>query len=243
MQYDQPLLVVAKLSTHFRISSLVKQLKSEGQATYAPQANNASEQCEVILDGMSFLLSRYAPAELNKGFEIDTLANSFCKKPVSDSSAIGIALGENIKSGKHVATINRALLKLAILTGDIVNATHVSWLPARHNIDFGFFVEAANDYIAGGPVPALIQVAVNKSSDGALHTTGLDYFCGQEVVFQAPPDFPENESIKRLVRIAHDLATNGPIDNAIETSGLDVDETIRFQPSGDSKHLSVEIIV
>ena len=243
MQYDKPLLVVAKLDDDFRLFNLAEQLKSEGQTTYTQQANSAYEQCEVIWDGMSFLFSRYTPADLNNGFEIETLANSFCKKPVADSSAIGIALGENIKSGKHVATINRALLQLAILTGDIVNASHVSWLPARHNIDFGFFVEAANDYIAGGPVPALIQVAVNKSSDGALHTTGLDYFCGQEVVFQAPTHFPENESIKRLVRIAHDLATNGPIDNNIETSGLDAGETIRFQPSRDSKYLSVEIIV
>ena len=91
------------------------------------------------------------------------------------------------------------------------------------------------------PIPALVQIGIAETESGMFETTGLDYFAGQEVRLNAPTGYAANEAVKRLVRIAHDIASNGKIDNEIETSGLVAGESLLFRPSEDHRYLDVSI--
>ena len=72
-------------------------------------------------------------------------------------------------------------------------------------------------------------------------TTGLDYFTSQEIRLETPVDFPANEAVKRLVRIAHDIATNGKVDSKIEIPAMARSEKLLFRPSEDGRYLNVSI--
>lgn len=236
-----PLLIVGSFPDTFNLpdllqSSLVRKNISLTKTKYADL-----DRHKIITDGMVFELDLFSEEETGNILKQNCGATLFGSAAEQGSAGIGLWLGDHLENGRHLPSINRTLLKVAQILGQAVSATHICWLPARQSIDFAHFEEAVADYLAGGPTPILIQIAITKNPNNRLQTRGLSYFSNQEITLAETPNLSESEALKRLVRISHDIAINGKIDNVLEVDGLDKGEKITFKPSRNASELAVEI--
>ncbi|MEP2988795.1 MAG: hypothetical protein ABJL11_03710 [Parasphingorhabdus sp.] len=199
------------------------------------------DQYEIISDGMTFDLKLFSEAETQNMLQQNSVTTLFNSAAKHNSKSIGIWLGDHLKSGKHLPSINRALIRIAKLLGQSVSATHLGWLPAQQSIDFEHFEESADDYLTGGPTPILFQIAIIKSGDRTMKTRGLSYFSDQEVTLRTAPNMNESEAIKRLVRICHDITINGKIEQKIVVDGLVEGEKITLEPTSNLTNVTVSI--
>lgn len=159
----------------------------------------------------------------------DTIANN----PIS----IGTLFGKHLKSGKHNTTVNKALLRLTQAIGETVSATHITWLPAQQTTGFGHFSDAVIDYVEGSPIPILVQIAISREENGHFQTRGPNYFAGQEIALVAPTNMADNDAIKHLVRIIHDISVNGRIDNKLDVGEFEQGEVISYHSSPNFSNL------
>lgn len=238
-----PLLIIGSYPKDFDLQSLLLTDSIQKFISLNEDKYTDLDRYEIIADGMTFELELFSETETATTLKQNCTTTLFSSAANPNSQSIGVWLGENLQSGKHLPSVNRSLLGIAKLLGREASATHVCWLPAQHSLDFRHFEEAVEDYLAEGPTPILFQIAISKNEKGLLKTLGLSYFSGQEITLNQPISMSDSETIKRLVRVAHDIAVNGKIDNAIVTEGLDEGEKITFKPSHDLSNLSVEITV
>ncbi len=241
VQIVSPLILLAELPKDFQLSGLNLSEKNGARILFNAQKYSDLEVIEVILDGMTFTLTHLTRDETHQNLEIENLRKIFCKALPSTVSGISISLGENLSGAGHIAPVNRALMELGYMIGQDIDAQAIIWSPANQLVGFEYFGEATRQYVDGGPLPILVQVAIKDNEDQSFQTTGLSYFAGQEIFLNTPEEYTQSDSIKRLVRIAHDIATNGRIDNEVETDGLVDGERISFTPDPEKQLIHVKI--
>lgn len=239
MQTDLPLLIMADIPPSFCLTDLI--LADQAMEIIDLNPSQYENQVEAMIGGMSFTLIHYSAKEIEQDLAISDLTHIFYEPTEQKLPGIGIALGKHIKSAKHSGTINRALLQLTRYVGQSIKATAVVWRPAQLQIGFDYFTGATDHYIEGGPFPVLAQIAISKTTKGSFLTSGLSYFSGQEVTINTPAGYAPNEVVKRLVRIAHEIATNGKIKESMETDGFIAGESLSLVPRDDGQ--LVEIII
>ncbi len=240
MQTDLPLLIMADIPQSFCLTDLI--LLDQAMETIDLRPSQYENQLDVMIGGMTFALIHYSPEDIDQSLATADFDHIFCDPTEQKLSGIGIALGEHIKSAKHSETVNRALLQLGRYVGQSIKATAVIWRPAQLQIGFAYFIGATDHYIEGGPFPVLAQIAISKAADGSFLTSGLSYFSGQEVTINTPAGYAPNEVVKRLVRIAHDIATNGKVDKSIETEGFVSGEILSLVPREDGQVVEITIV-
>lgn len=241
MQSDLPILIMADIPDMFCLADLKLSDQAADIITLIPSQYQNRDRLKAMIGGMSFTLTHLDTSEIDQTFTISDMEHIFCKPPTKKTPGIGIALDEHIMSARHSQTVNRALLQLARHVGQSLNAATIVWQPAQLHIGFDYFIGATDHYIAGGPFPVLAQIAISETAKGEFQTSGLSYFSDQEITITAPAGYAPNEVVKRLVRIAHDIATNGKIEAKIETDGFVSGETLVLTPQDDGQ--SVEIII
>lgn len=242
VQQNPPLLLIVPVADTFRLSDLILPEEITARVTLNHAKYADLDMLEAIVGGMSFTLTHHVKQDAFQNFSTQKLNHIFCNAPEQQMPAIGVALSDHIANAKHDSTVNRTFLELARIIGEALNATSVIWQPAKLHIGFEYFVEASDQYITGGPFPVLIQIAISESPKGTFHTSGLSYFSGQEMRLSAPATYPARQVIKRLVRIAHDIATNGKIDTPTEAQGFVPGETLSLNPSADHHIVDIEIV-
>ncbi len=240
MQTDLPLLIMADIPQSFCLTDLI--LSEQAMEIIGLNPSQYHNQMEAVISGMTFSLIHYSTEEIDQSLPTTDLEHIFCEPTELKLSGIGIALGENIKSAKHSETINRALLQLTSYVGQSIKATAIIWRPAQLQIGFDYFAGATDHYLKGGPFPVLAQIAVSKTTEGSFLTSGLSYFSGQEATINTPTGYAPNQVIKRLVRIAHDIATNGKVEKSIETDGFIPGEILSLIPREDGQVVEIVIV-
>ncbi|GAA0483833.1 hypothetical protein GCM10009096_27930 [Parasphingorhabdus litoris] len=242
VQNEPPLLIMIPETAEFRLSQLALPKELATQITLNVEKYSDLNIIEAVMGGMSFTLTQHLAQDAFRHFSAQKLDHIFCHAPECPAPAIGISLSDHMAGAKHDTTVNRNFLKLARLIGQTLDATSIVWQPARLHVGFDYFVEATSQYSEGGPFPVLVQIAISEDSKGRFQTFGLSYFSGQEVRLNAPADYPQNQVIKRLVRIAHDIATNGKIDTPTEAEGFASGETLSFTPNADQTIVDVMVV-
>ena len=155
--------------------------------------------------------------------------------------ALGIDLGDNIKGGETIAPIIKGLLALARRLGQGSGAIATAWTPALIVSDFGYFAQAVTSYENDGAFPVLALVDFQSRDDDVIVTRGLAFLSTQEVSF-VKGDLPLDEVTRRLVRIVHDIATNGPVTVKLEVEGMRAREIIHLIPSISGQEVRAEMI-
>lgn len=235
------LVIIGHFPDSFELSAVLKSVSASSDIYFNEKKYAGFDRYEISVNGMAFELQQFGMFETQKLLKQSIVSSIFGSPADCQSKSIGVWLGDHLKSGKHMPTINRALLNVGKLVGQAVSATHIGWLPAHQSIDFEHFAVSVDDYLDGGPTPILLQIAIKKSDDQELRTLGLNYFANQEVVLVPAPGMIESEAIKRLVRICHDIAVNGRIETELETDGLHEGEKICFKPNADRSNLAITI--
>lgn len=242
MQKDLPLLIMADMPQTFCLADLTLSDQASKTITLHQSRHQNVDRLEAMVGGMTFTLVHHSAEEIDQTIPAAGLEKIFSEPSEKKLSGIGIFPSEHVASAKHSGTVNRALLQLAQQVGQSIGAASIIWQPAQLQIGFDYFIGATDHYIAGGPFPVLAQIAIAEMSEGIFQTTGLSYFSEQEIRISAPTGYAPNEVIKRLVRIAHDIATNGKIDKKIETDGFVPGEKLSITPDNNSEFVEIAII-
>lgn len=241
MQSDLPLLILADIPQGFSLTDLTLSDQASASIDLAPSQYQNLDRLRAVTGGMTFDLVRQSVEEADQSLAAPDLEHIFCEPPIKQLSGIGFAHADHISAGKGNETINRALLQLARHVGQSIKASSIIWRPAQLHIGFDYFVGATEHYIAGGPFPVLVQIAISETPEGELRTSGLSYFADQEIQITAPANYAPNEVVKRLVRIAHDIAINGKIEERTEIDGFIAGEKLCITPNANGQ--SVEITI
>lgn len=241
MQSDLPLLILADIPQTFSLTDLIVSEQASTVIKLAPSQYQNLDRLRAVISGMTFDLVRQNAEEIEQSLADRHLEHVFCEPPVKQLSGIGIALTEHITGAKGNETINRALLQLARYVGQSIKASSIIWRPAQLHIGFDYFAGAIEHYIAGGPFPVLVQIAISETPEGDMRTNGLSYFADQEIRISAPASYAPNEVVKRLVRIAHDIATNGKIKEKTEADGFIAGEKLFITPDENGQTVNIAI--
>lgn len=160
----------------------------------------------------------------------DAVANIFCDVDLGKTrSAITFALGAAVASGQHMPAIIKMLLLLADTLGTALEAKSVFWTPSSVATGFSYYSEAVRQYANGAAFPALITVAFDTDGHDCIRTSGLSWLSGQELIFERD-QLPVNEAMRYVVRMVHDLATNGPVNAQMEVPGMSEHEKLQLNP-------------
>lgn len=184
---------------------------------------------EVVYCGVTFNASVVEKPEQFSG-----LKSIFCNLDTTQiCSALEIGLSGHVEGGERVPAIVQALLGFARKVGLEVDATATIWHPANLVSGFKYFSQAVSAYLAGGAFPVLALINFRNMPRGLITSGGLDMLAGQELQVECG-NMAEGEMMRRIVRVVHDIATNGPICRHIILDGLDVNERVDLEPDHDS---------
>jgi hypothetical protein len=158
----------------------------------------------------------------------------------SMQSVLAIELGENVKGGEVIAPIIKTLLSLSRSIGTELSAAAVYWRPADILSGFGYFADAVKAYADGGVFPVLALIHFDRNTAGMVSSKGLAFLCEQEMRFSLGM-MPLEEGMARVIRVAHDLATNGSVSAPLELLGLAEGEHLVLTPDSAGRIVSVQI--
>jgi hypothetical protein len=204
--------------------------------TFGDGSNPASVSGSLLFNGVAFtyaLQSCPAPA---------ARYHIFCNADLSDiHSAVHIDLGAAVASGRVVPSIVQAMLELGDVLGGNLDIKAVFWSPAAVASGYDYYAEAVAQYAEGAAFPALLCVSFDMSTNGIVQTTGLAWLCDQELTF-AHGQLPAHEAMRYVVRLVHDLATQGAYDRALELPGLHAEEVVVVTTSPDQGTANARLV-
>jgi hypothetical protein len=162
------------------------------------------------------------------------LKQIFCNlEATSIGCAMEVGLGDHVSGGERVPAIIQALLGAGQKLGVAFGALGAIWHPASIVSGFDYFSEVVADYLAGGAFPVLAMINFKAGDDGIINSTGLSLLAGQELRISAA-GMNQNEIMRRVVRVAHDIAVNGPILAPAKLTGIEVHEVLKFHPEPET---------
>jgi hypothetical protein len=204
--------------------------------TFNDGSNIASVSGSLLFSGVSFtyeLQACPAPAATH---------HISCNADLTDiQSAVHIDLGPAVASGRVVPAIVQAMLELGEVLGHHLGIKAVFWSPAAVVSGYDYYAEAVAQYAEGAAFPALLCVGFDVSTNAIVQTTGLAWLCDQELTF-AHGQLPAHEAMRYVVRLVHDLATQGAYDCALELPGLHADEVVVVTPSPDQGTVNARLV-
>lgn len=238
---EPPLLIIAPLADDLDLAHLPWCEEAAVKIAVNRAKFRNLEMVEVIVHAMPFLLSRLTALETGQQITAGRCEPLACDLPSAGESAIGIALGDNLTSAKHLPEVNGRLLLLGKWIGESLAATTVGWLPSRRLISFASYAEGVDQYLADGRFPSFFQTCFSEVRSGHFVTSGLHYFADQEIRLTAPVDYSLVMVTECLVRIIEDIAAHGKIDRPARSAGMFRGETLIYTPSDYLGHVDISI--
>ncbi|MBL0924348.1 MAG: hypothetical protein IBJ12_07765 [Sphingomonadaceae bacterium] len=202
---------------------------SQTDITVAQTGPGNRHSVDIVYCGVTFRLALDSTRP-----DLSGLKKIFCNLDSSSvGSVLGISLGDHVAGGERVPAIVQGLLGVGQRLGKLLGATGAIWHPADILSGFPYFSEAVADYLGGGGFPALALVNFKGGKDGSIVTHGLALLSGQELEI-CPAEMGQSEVMRRVVRVVHDIATNGPVQNPVELAGIEAGEIIHLEPLRES---------
>ena len=163
-------------------------------------------------------------------FELEDAYSEFKQIMLNSNLAMarsGLALGfsEFASSPQPILPMVKLLLELASILAKSLRVSAVLWKPAELASGPELFQDSVHSFVSGGAFPSLSLVRFESTKIGVLRTRGLTWFADQEIEFHLN-QLAENEAVRRMIRIIHDIAENGAIAEDVETAGLDHGERV-----------------
>jgi len=88
----------------------------------------------------------------------------------------------------------------------------VVWPTSQSAIGRRFFESVTTAWLDGGPFPALGLTAFRETIDGAMQSTGLDFWIGQELRIEPPLSSDKVAATRLGVRLVNQLIAVGGIE-------------------------------
>jgi hypothetical protein len=173
---------------------------------------------ELLTDGLTFDLTGLAPGPASA---FPTFAHRF-DLPIlplaADHDVLTLRPGPHLAGGPGSMPVNRAMLGLACdLVRHFADLVAVAWPASGSVIGRRYFESVTSAWLDGGPFPALGLTAFIETPDGALQSTGLGFWIGQELRIEPPLSTDRVAATRLGVRLVNHLVLIG---------GLDADDRI-----------------
>lgn len=157
----------------------------------------------------------------------------FCN--ISDSmfsSAIAIDLGVNVRCGRKNAAVMQSFFQFIHFLIPLTQPIAAIWNVSKIITDPSYLLSNFNDYSNGGLFPILpfIDFIIDKAD--VIRSRGLSYFSDQEILYNIGHLSPI-DVIKRMSRMAHDIAVNGDYSHNMIIEGLAKGEQIAISVDAD----------
>lgn len=151
--------------------------------------------------------------------------------PAFDQSRqrILLSLSEE-KNGISSLQMAAALAGYALRLATFVPADVICWPYAQLVSDVEQLRAAMDRFSAGQDAPVLQFVRMTVRGDGSLTSTGLSYFCGQEIRLRAIGDVSVAGLVRRACRIAAEAMLHGPFEEQVDVAGLAIGERVKILP-------------
>lgn len=166
---------------------------------------------ELLCDGLTFDLAGFAPGpggpfpELRHRFDLTEMPAA-----ADGYEVLTLRPGPHLVTGGSAMPVMRALLALACeFVRHFEELVAVAWGPTRSAIGRRFFESVAAAWLEGGPFPALGLTAFSQTADGALESTGLDFWIGQELRLEPPLSSDRVAATRLAIRLVNHLVLCG----------------------------------
>lgn len=165
---------------------------------------------ELLTGGLTFDLTGLAPGPASA---FPTFAHRF-DLPIlplaSDHEVLTLRPGPHLAAGPGSLPVNRAMLGLACdLVRHFADLVAVAWPASASVIGRRYFESVTSAWLDGGPFPALGLTAFIETPDGALQSTGLGFWIGQELRIEPPLSADRVAATRLGVRLVNHLVLIG----------------------------------
>lgn len=175
------------------------------------------EWLELLQSGMTFDLLGLSPGPSVASPAIAHRLACDAHFDPADHEAIALVPGPHLADGANSLPIVRAMLDLACgIARRIVGVRTICWSPARSAVAMPMFCQSVEQWLGGGPFPALGLTSFSLDERGAMRSEGLAHFLGQELSI-APELASDRIAATRLgARLVHDLVARGRLESPRE---------------------------
>lgn len=125
--------------------------------------------------------------------------------------ALALLPGPHLADAAGLIPVVRAIAAAAVAIAELPGLLAVCWDPAHSWMAPAYFRKVAGDWLAGGPFPVLGLTSLERGADGAMHSIGLGFLIGQEVLFPAGTRLDPPLQARIAVRLINDLIQHGPL--------------------------------
>lgn len=184
-------------------------------------------------------------------FDCRGLAPGAAASPAGGASLLGLAevpTGEvitlepspHLAEGRGLLPVVRAMAGLGVGLCQLPGIRGVYWRPAHCWMTVKYFVGVVEEWLKGGPFPALGLTSLRHASDGGMVSVGLDYLIGQELHFSPNRKLAPAAAARIAVRLVNDLVSAGPLLRTAHLRGPE-GELIEVQPGVEGHELQVTV--
>lgn len=133
--------------------------------------------------------------------------------------AIALQPGPHLAEAAALLPVVRAMAMLALQLAELPGLLALCWNPAGCWMAPAYFRKIANDWLAGGPFPALGLTSLHRGEQGAMHSRGLAVFTGQELMIPAAEGITPADQARIAVRLINELVGLDPLTEPVELTG------------------------
>ena len=193
---------------------------------------------ELLASGLTFDLQGLKPSA---GVEVAAASHLYgLPEDIGkfDFEAISIVPGAHIAAGGALLPVVRVLMRLAAVLTTELPVRAVCWNPAQAWMEPKYFSRIMAHWLSGGPFPSLGLTALRRRDDGAVESSGLAYFTGQELCVAEHEEAAGSETMKLAARVIDKLVMHGPLERSETFAGLEGERLIA-EPSPDGRYVVV----
>jgi hypothetical protein len=140
---------------------------------------------------------------------------------VPRGETLALLPGPHLAEGRGLLPVVRVLAGLGAALAGLPGVLAVCWNPAGTAMAPEYFRKRVFDWLGGGAFPALGLTTLQRESNGAMVSQGLELLIGQELRFEPDVELAPAQIARIAVRMIHELIERGPLAEADEFTGPD----------------------
>ena len=168
---------------------------------------------ELLRNGLTFDLCGLEPGGASRFPQVEHRFDLERLPGAAHYDAVHLAPGHHLTGGERTLPVVKAMIALArdlVHHFDALEA--VVWPASQSAIGRRFFESVTTAWLDGGPFPALGLTAFRETIDGAIQSTGLDFWIGQELRIEQPLSSDKVSATRLGVRLVNQLIAVGGIE-------------------------------
>lgn len=148
---------------------------------------------------------------------------------------VALTTGPHLAGSAGVLPVLRALAALGARMAALPGVMAVVWSPATAWVEPELYRRSIAEWLGGGAFPALVLIALERESNGAMVSRGLSLMTGQELRFEPDKRLPTAAMARLAVRLIHELVRFGPLREEKDFTGPEKEHLLAVPVRGGTQ--------